>query len=168
MLSSSFLTESFQTELKNEYINDPFYQKVILSLEGDSEPTAPIDSPNSDETQFEILDELLYFKKLLCVPPTLRTRFLKELLYHDSLSGGHLGTYKTHDLLSRYFWWPKMIQSVKFYIKSCDVCSRVKTRRHPPHGLLHPLLIPPRPWPSVSMDHISGLSTISTQSMTHR
>ena len=46
---------------------------------------------------------------------------------------------------------------MKEFVLSCDVCSRSKTSRHRPYGVLRPLAIPRRPWPSVSMDFITDL-----------
>ena len=43
------------------------------------------------------------------------------------------------------------------YIRSCNACSRNKSRRHKPYGLLKQLSIPPQPWESISMDFIEQL-----------
>ena len=50
-----------------------------------------------------------------------------------------------------------MWKDVKEFVLSCDICSRSKTPRHRPYGLLQPLRIPRRPWSSVSMDFITDL-----------
>ena len=56
---------------------------------------------------------------------------------------------------------PMCRQSVDIsLIKTCDVCARSKTPHHRPYGLLHPLLIPSRPWVSLSMNFITDLPLV--------
>jgi len=43
------------------------------------------------------------------------------------------------------------------YVWSYNICGRNKARHHKPYGLLKQLLIPPRPWESISMDFIEQL-----------
>ena len=50
-----------------------------------------------------------------------------------------------------------MWKAVKGFVQSCDVCSRSKTPRHRPYGLLQPLPVPEQPWSSISMDFITDL-----------
>ena len=147
-LSTSDLSVPFIQDLLPVLETDDFFIKTCAVLEGDRD----------EDSDFELSNGLLYYKQLLYIPPSFRTLLLEE--FHDSRTTGHFGTYKTHELLSRYYWWPKMIQSVKFHVQSCDICARVKSRRHPPYGLLFPLPIPPRPWSSVAMDHITGFPKI--------
>ena len=46
---------------------------------------------------------------------------------------------------------------MKDYIKSCMACARAKTPNHQPYGMLKQLLVPNRPWNSISMDFIEQL-----------
>ena len=104
---------------------------------------------------FEIKDDLLIYNgHRICVPKNgyLRTKILQEL--HDTPISGHLGFEKTYDLLLRSFYWPKMDESVKRYIASCDACQRNKTSNQLPGGLLQPLPIPTRNWQQITMDFI--------------
>ena len=43
------------------------------------------------------------------------------------------------------------------FVKSCITCGCAKARRHQPYGTLQQLLIPERPWHSISMDFIEQL-----------
>ena len=78
-------------------------------------------------------------------------------MHHDSLAAGHFGISKTIELISRNFWWPKLNNDVKKFIKSCFICSKSKIPRHKPYGLLSPLSTPVRPWSDISMDFIVEL-----------
>src|SRR3954470_22402332 len=55
------------------------------------------------------------------------------------------------------FYWPRMNNDVRQYVKSCDSCQRIKASQQVPGGLLQPLPIPTRPWEQVSMDFIVQL-----------
>src|SRR5258708_17276265 len=46
---------------------------------------------------------------------------------------------------------------VKDYMASCATCTHMKSPRHKPYGKLKQLLIPSRPWSSISMDFIEQL-----------
>ena len=50
---------------------------------------------------------------------------------------------------------------VNKYVRTCHTCSCAKTSRHCRYGVLQPLLIPERPWASISMDSIEKLPTSS-------
>ncbi|KAF1313283.1 Pol protein, partial [Globisporangium splendens] len=84
----------------------------------------------------------------------LRHRLLYE--YHDNPSGGHLGREKTFLSLSRDYYWPHMYKWVRKYVRTCEICQRVK-----PSGStqapLRSLAVPSDSWKSVSMDFIFGL-----------
>jgi hypothetical protein len=45
-----------------------------------------------------------------------------------------------------------MWKTIKDYVMTCDICSRSKVPRHRPYGLLSLLLIPKKPWSTISMD----------------
>jgi hypothetical protein len=110
----------------------------------------------SNGNKFKVEGDLLYFEERLYIPqgPT-RLRVLQSR--HDFPAAGHFGFNKTLELISRDFWWPQMWKDVKEFVLSCDICSRSKTPRHRPYGLLQPLPVPRRPWSSVSMDFITDL-----------
>ncbi|KAF1319508.1 reverse transcriptase, partial [Globisporangium splendens] len=84
----------------------------------------------------------------------LRHRLLYE--YHDSPSAGRLGREKTFLSLSRDYYWPHMYKWVRKYVRTCEICQRVK-----PSGStqapLRSLPVPSDSWKSVSMDFIFGL-----------
>lgn len=60
----------------------------------------------------------------LYVPRDLVLELLKE--NHDLPSAAHLGIEKTFEKLSRLYYWPKMFESVREYIKNCHACKSSK------------------------------------------
>ena len=123
-----------------------------------SDPTAQThlsDSLNprwtTDVNSFLRLDGHIYVPKAndLC---------LRVLRYkHDHPLSGHFGQSCTLELVRRDYTWP----GVRKYVKSCTTCARAKTPRHRPYGLLKQLLIPERPWDSISMDFIEQIPSSS-------
>jgi hypothetical protein len=95
-------------------------------------------NPNRDDLdQFEQQDGLLLRNNLIYVPEEpIRLKILREC--HDNTLAGHFVMARTHELVSRNYWWPKMNKLVREYVKSCDTCVRSKAPRHRPFGLLQP------------------------------
>ena len=87
--------------------------------------------------------------------PALRAEVVK--LHHDDPLAGHFGVDKTLELIRRAYYWGGLEDDVRDYIRECDVCQRVKARRHAPYGLLSTLPQPAGPWSEISMDFITGL-----------
>jgi len=102
-------------------------------------------------------ENLLYYQGRIYVPDNqdIKREILQQC--HDDPLSGHYGLFKTHELVSRSFYWPGMRAFTKKFVLSCDLCQRTKTARHKPYGLLKPLEIPEQPWSSISMDMITQL-----------
>lgn len=65
---------------------------------------------------FTLKDGLLYKGALMYVPgQDLRLRVLSE--FHDSSLAGHAGMQKTLELISRKFWWLKLLAQVREYFQ---------------------------------------------------
>jgi hypothetical protein len=106
---------------------------------------------------FSLVDGLVLYKGLICVPndETIKQSILEE--YHDLPAAGHFGVAKTFELVTRNFHWQGIRKYVKKYVSGCDVCHRNKSYHHKPYGMLSPLPIPDGPWQSVSVDFITQL-----------
>ena len=76
---------------------------------------------------------------------------------HDYPYSGHFGSARTSKNLSRFYWWPKMDDGIREYVRCCDVCQRNKANNQKEAGKLQPLLTPERRWETVSMDLITQL-----------
>ena len=102
-------------------------------------------------------DDLLRYKGALYVPesPAVREEILG--VNYDDPHAGHFGFYRTLELVRRKYYWLGMRNDIKKYLKTCEVCQRVKTKRHRPHGELAPFPAPTRPWQEITMDFITGL-----------
>ncbi|OWY92514.1 reverse transcriptase, partial [Phytophthora megakarya] len=86
--------------------------------------------------------------------PDLRGRIMYE--YHDVPTAGHPGREKTYSLLTRDFYWNHQCKWVRKYVRTCDVCQRVKPAPHS-QAPLQLLPTPSECWESISMDFVFGL-----------
>jgi hypothetical protein len=66
-------------------------------------------------------------------------------LHHDTILSGHPGINKTHKLITRNYFWPKMSQDVNSYVKGCKVCQRTKIDHRKRAAPLHPHAVPEGP-----------------------
>jgi hypothetical protein len=106
---------------------------------------------------FSLENDLLMHNSRIYVPDSepIKVDILRKA--HDGLTAGHFGQTKTLEVVSRDFYWPRMRTFVDDYVRTCDTCQRTKPPHHKPYGFLAPLPIPPRPWHSISIDHIVEL-----------
>ncbi|GBG89025.1 hypothetical protein CBR_g48634 [Chara braunii] len=159
LISEFGLSEEVTRSLDEAYKEDPITMDIINKLQAKDKAT-------TDE--FVMVDGSLFLEKAgfkrLVVPSgeTLRSLFLGEC--HDAT--GHFGYKKTSANLVQRFWWPNMLDDVKKYVETCQVCQRDKPRTHAPLGLIKPLHIPAGPRQSISMDFMDTLAT-SKNGKTH-
>ena len=102
-------------------------------------------------------DGYLWHQGKIWIPNKERIRTNPIQRHHEILQAGHGGTAKTAELIQRKYYWPKMRESSKQYVKNPDICPRTKVVRHTPYGLMKPNEAPDRLWKSISMDFITDL-----------
>lgn len=84
------------------------------------------------------------------VPSSIKWRVVRDA--HDEM--GHYGEEKTLKILQRYYWFPRMKQYVKKYLKSCVECAYHKIPGGKREGELHNIPRVPVPFYVVHMDHL--------------
>ena len=138
--------ESLHNSIRSALSSDP---ESALGLEYANDPNKPRWSIRSDGLL--LLDNRIY------VPnhSDLRLQVLRN--FHDHPLSGHFGQNRTLEAVRRQYTWPNVRTFVRDYVNECRICGRNKPRRHRPYGLLKPLLVPIRPWDSISMDFIEQL-----------
>ncbi|KAF1316450.1 reverse transcriptase, partial [Globisporangium splendens] len=158
------VTSTVQEEITEGYKQDEACQELIKYFKNPSEKALQNLPPRARSRvhRYSMHSGLLYYTvdegdpARIVVPNDegLRHRLLYE--YHDGPSSGHLGREKTFLNLSRDYYWPHMYKWVRKYVRTCEVCQRVKpsgSTRAP----LRSLAVPQDSWKSVSMDFIFGL-----------
>ena len=64
---------------------------------------------------------------------------------------------RTLKLISRYYYWPRLGEDVKDYVRGCKYCQRNKSVTGPKAGKLMPLPVPSGVWVDISMDFVGPL-----------
>ena len=131
----------------------------------DTDPTAKSYLTDTNDPKYKnwSKDELGYVRinGRILVPESGPFRLRVLQYHHDHPVSGHFGINKTLALICKDYVWPNLRSSVTDYCRSCTTCSRSKSKRHKPYGLLRQLPVPVRPWDSISMDFIEQLPTSS-------
>ncbi|QLL34150.1 hypothetical protein HG536_0F04770 [Torulaspora globosa] len=73
------------------------------------------------------------------------------------LFGGHYGDTITYEKVASKFYWPKMLATIRRYVKSCIQCQIMKNSAHKSQGLLMPLPVPEGRWLDIAMDFATDL-----------
>ncbi len=158
-VSVSILTNNLSEDIQAAYKADSFCSAMIAHLQNPSAPTTA--NILARASRFSFSEGLLWHQVspgdvLTTVVPndsSLRERILRE--YHDVPYAGHLGREKTYVAVSRHFWWKHLIKWVTTYVKTCEVCQRVKPAQST-QAPLRPLPIPSECWQSMTMDFAFG------------
>ncbi|KAI0997227.1 hypothetical protein K3495_g10960 [Podosphaera aphanis] len=85
----------------------------------------------------------------------LRTAIMQKT--HDSFLTGHPGRDTMIGILLRRWFWPKMRDSVRRFVRNCDVCGRTTVWREAKAGFLRSLPIPERIGSELTIDFITDL-----------
>jgi len=92
-------------------------------------------------------DGLLYYKNWLSIPEEVAIQTEIAQGCHDSIVAGHVGQEQTIEIVTRDFYWKRLGDWIRDYVRSCDECQHSKSPRHAKFGLHQPLEDPMRPGP---------------------
>src|SRR5437660_662460 len=135
----------------------PFKGTFLVPVELATKQDEDYQRIKANTSRDKIRDNLVYVKERLYIPDNeaIQNGILES--EHDGQIAGHFGQRKTHEIITRNFYWPKMEEWINQYIQTCDTCQRSKSKRHAKYGLLQPLEVPYAPWKSISVDFIVAL-----------
>jgi hypothetical protein len=144
-------SESLRSLIKLAQSLDDVAQVKLRELAAEPKDTAASEKHWSEDRG------LLNYKRRLYVPAqhAIRAELLK--LCHDDPFAGHYGAARTAELLKRHFHWEQLDADVEQYTRTCDVCQKVKAKRHKPYGELQSLPRPSQPYEELTLDFIVGL-----------
>ncbi|KAE9340565.1 hypothetical protein PF008_g11045 [Phytophthora fragariae] len=151
-------------QIADAYEEDAFYAAIIRYLRNPKADTlAKLTRPTRDAiTRYDLDGDLLTYaidtfdtpRVVIPADDDLRARLVHE--YHDAPAGGHLAREKTFAALSRDFFWPRMYKWIRKWVRSCEICKRVKPAASK-QAPLRPQPIATSAWRSVGMDFNFGL-----------
>jgi len=80
-------------------------------------------------------------------------------LYHDFSLAGYPGGWWTFSLIAWDYWWPKMKDEVKDYVKGCATCQSTKPHTSVPKAPLNPITVTPNtvPFNIININFITKL-----------
>ena len=109
---------------------------------------------------FVVKNGLLYYQDnkttRVVVPTSLRSSLIQRA--HASPTSGHMGYNKVLKKLKTKFYWPNMAKDISKFVRSCDVCQRIKvypSTEIPPQ----PMDIPMAPFFKVAWDIVGPFQT---------
>ena len=147
------MSEEFKERVKEGYKVDP----RCIRLRAMIEENAGL-RENAADIPYKLVRGLIYFKDpeqgmRLCIPqPLVHTVFN---MIHDEL--GHPGYSRSHERLTEGVYIFNMAKQLHEYIRHCVQCQLHQTPRHRPYGALQPILVPPRPFHTITIDFILAL-----------
>jgi hypothetical protein len=101
-------------------------------------------------------DGFIYYKGRLYVPNDRKLRQDVVKSCHNAILAGHPGKNGTIELVSRYYWWPRMAGFISAYVEGCDRCQHYRKDLHP-KALIQPQEVPEGPWQTIGIDLIGPL-----------
>jgi len=78
-------------------------------------------------------DDLLWYQGRIWIPNDEGIPTTLIAKHHDPVQEGHGETTKTTPLMSPRYYWPKIREDIKRFIKNCDTCQRTKVIQHAPY-----------------------------------
>ncbi|KAJ5110022.1 hypothetical protein N7532_002667 [Penicillium argentinense] len=149
--STIHISDEFRDRVRALYDADRRWSSVIKTI------TTPSDDPVQPVLPYEYEDGLLYQvdaegTRSLCLPKSLAAEIFR--LVHDEQA--HQGLDRSWSKL-RGLVFPRGLKLLHEYIKHCPQCMDNRTARHRPYGSLQPVLSPPVPFHTVTLDIVLGL-----------
>ena len=77
--------------------------------------------------------------------------------HHNSKLAGHPGYPKTYKLITRNYWWPRILEDIKQYVVGCEKYQATKPNQQPKWNHLHPNEVLQNPWEIISINLIGLL-----------
>ena len=132
---------------------------------GESDPVATVSQMLRDDVRHSqevslsnctLENNHLFHKNCLWIPENANLHLHLFQEAHNQAMAGHTGIAKTHNLLSCWYYWPRMVNTIWQYIRNCHVCSQAKLACDH-QGELLSLPIPQQCWQDLAMDFITDL-----------
>ncbi|KAJ8912689.1 hypothetical protein NQ315_012243 [Exocentrus adspersus] len=102
---------------------------------------------------FDLRTNIVQWK--LVIPKEQRMDVFKAC--HDDPQAAHLGIYKTLHRIRELYYWPRLLQDVRKYVRSCESCAAQKVNSTARPGLMgHPKKVN-FPWQYISTDILGPL-----------
>ena len=150
----SNISDAFKDEIRSGYASDERWARILSSVQNSPAPSSAIRRVFSyDDGLLHYTDELNC--RRICIPRSLEKSIFE--LAHDYRH--HAGFHRTYQFLINAVYVLNLPNRLRLYIKNCPTCCLNETPRHRPFGMLQPILTPPIPGHTVTIDFVLGLPT---------
>jgi hypothetical protein len=109
------------SEIKSiESLNQDFLGRIHRAFH--NQDPAVKKALESKEKVWEVTsDKLVVWKDCIYVP--IDRKLQEEIIheFHDTPLAGHPGRYKTQELITRNYWWPRMQSQIHQYVDGCEI-----------------------------------------------
>jgi len=75
--------------------------------------------------------KVLLWRERIYVPDSITLREEIVTKHHDSELASHPGYTKTYELITRNYWWSRMLEDIKRYVARCEKCQVTKPNQQP-------------------------------------
>jgi hypothetical protein len=162
-------SEACKKELR-QVVQDSAHFSAIYKRLQDSDKTI-VDGSNHHELpetcQYILCDGLLYLNDP--ITQNMRLVLANQELQKRQLMAAHTDAhhgYATMHEAMRLYYWKRMPQSIRAFLRHCPHCLRNKPANHKPFGLLSPIPAPDEPFDTWSIDLITDLPPCVMKNMT--
>jgi len=69
------------------------------------------------------------------------------------------------ELVTRNYWWPKVIRDMWKYVEECDLCQRMKNKMEEVAGKLKLNEVLEKPWTYLTVDFITKLLIVARKNV---
>ena len=157
--STVLLADNFKDRLRESYTKDPRAQRIITVLRSDQQANLPYKLDNEGilfMKRQHVLPDADYIHKDLWIylPRPIISELFKSI--HDNRN--HQGIDKCLNALDGIAIHQGR-RLLREYIARCPFCLLNKPRRHLPYGQLQPIVVPPEPFHTITLDFIVALPT---------
>ena len=153
------MSDEFRTRMLEGYRKDSAWKKVIEVLDkneqkGNNAAKLPFfrDEKGLIWRVEDSTGDHAYTPQRLCVPEDCIRDF-----FDVAHSGGHVGRNRCHEIISRQWFIKRLDRRLREYLRHCPECQLYQTPRHQPFGSLQPILTPPCPFHTLTIDFIMAL-----------
>ena len=136
-------------------------REASSSKENSSQPKKPY-----TDIDFELDDKLIYHTKKrrrrLCIPTSCEAEVFR--MSHDD--NQHAERHRCYQRIADSLYVPRLSRKLRQYLDHCPSCQLNQTKRHKPYEKLMPIFSTPRPFHTIAINFVVGLSEVYDALMT--
>ena len=146
------MNEEFRKSITEGYDADPSWKKLIATINNATEDGTRILFCRENGLIFRLegyaSGDHAFVPRRLCIPPKAEKTIFEAI--HDS--NNHLGFTRSYERIVHAYYIRNLSKRLQDYIKHCPKCQVLQTRRHRTYGSLQPILTPPIPFHTLTID----------------